>query len=573
MYSSPSFILLFYLYLHTQVINAQNLFFSFYSRADAVLEKTDILSGGFARTHSFLHIWDRRTAEQMLSDIDSIKTGEKLTKELGELYQILADKHSIPIPSKKENQFHTGNSYEGKSLLPNCRKQQKAVLSPSENFRPVAKCKPKAHWEFGKNILTNRTIFTNMKGGEVNGKIARNWFFYSSFEEIQAQFPAYIYQFQEKYGTLPGVGFYKSFKSKLYQTDQAYDFMNATGLLGWRISPVVKVEFGHNRHFIGSGVHSLLLSGYAPPFLSAKINAHFGKWHYQWLLGELSGGTRKDFPGDRLIPRKYIAIHTLSIKIRHNIHLGFFEAVVFSRSHSFDIQYLNPVIIYRVTEQMNGSADNMLIGIDLSYIFKRSAKFYGQLLFDEFKLGPLLLERKGWWGNKYSIQLGCKIPHFASIQKLDMQAELNLVRPYTYSHRDSMLSYTHFNQPLAHPLGSNFMEYLCVFDYYAGKNWFIKSTFVHILRGDDEEGLNWGSNPLTSNNTRVFEYHNRLLQGRRSKLFIFRMLIGYHFLKNGQINLNLQLRKKQMVISEKSETSLLIGIGFQLNTLSLPLNY
>ena len=43
--------------------------------------------------------------------------------------------------------------------------------------------------------------------------------------------------------------------------------------------------------------------------------------------------------------------------------------------------------------------------------------------------------------------------------------EYNLVRPYTYSHWNSS-SYGHYAQPLAHPLGANFDEFIVKLDYY-----------------------------------------------------------------------------------------------------------
>ena len=54
------------------------------------------------------------------------------------------------------------------------------------------------------------------------------------------------------------------------------------------------------------------------------------------------------------------------------------------------------------------------------------------------------------------IQLGAKYIDAFGIKNLDLQLEYNRVRPFTYSHRDSVANYTHYNQPLAHPLGANF---------------------------------------------------------------------------------------------------------------------
>jgi hypothetical protein len=56
------------------------------------------------------------------------------------------------------------------------------------------------------------------------------------------------------------------------------------------------------------------------------------------------------------------------------------------------------------------------------------------------------------------LQLGAKYINALGIKNLDLQLEYNRVRPFTYSHRDSVANYTHYNQPMAHPLGANFSE-------------------------------------------------------------------------------------------------------------------
>ena len=76
-------------------------------------------------------------------------------------------------------------------------------------------------------------------------------------------------------------------------------------------------------------------------------------------------------------------------------------------------------------------------------------------MLDEFTAKEMFANN-GYWANKYGIQLGGKYFDAFGVRNLDLQAELNMVRPYTYSHYDSTSNYTHYNQPLAHPLGADF---------------------------------------------------------------------------------------------------------------------
>ncbi|QEC50901.1 hypothetical protein [Anseongella ginsenosidimutans] len=53
--------------------------------------------------------------------------------------------------------------------------------------------------------------------------------------------------------------------------------------------------------------------------------------------------------------------------------------------------------------------------------------------------------------NKYGIQLGFKTFDLFRVKDLNWLLEFNTVRPYTYSQRDPLINYAHYNQPLGHP--------------------------------------------------------------------------------------------------------------------------
>ena len=207
----------------------------------------------------------------------------------------------------------------------------------------------------------------------------------------------------------------------------------------------------------------MLLSDNSPPYLFLKLSTRLGnRIQYTNLFTSLQN-TQAPLPqGDKLIPPKFAAMHHLSINLTDHINLGLFEAEVFSRDR-LDLSYLNPVIFYRYVESSLGSSDNAFIGIDLKGNFLSHFLVYTQVMLDEFRLRPLLAG-KGDWTNKFAFQLGGKYIDAFTVPNLDIQAEFNLARPYTYSHEASatvsagQTNYAHFSQPLAHPLGGNFME-------------------------------------------------------------------------------------------------------------------
>ena len=57
---------------------------------------------------------------------------------------------------------------------------------------------------------------------------------------------------------------------------------------------------------------------------------------------------------------------------------------------------------------------------------------------------------------------GIKYINAFNLRNFDLQLETNIVRPYTYQHNDSIDNYSHYNQPLAHPLGANFAEVIAI---------------------------------------------------------------------------------------------------------------
>ena len=80
------------------------------------------------------------------------------------------------------------------------------------------------------------------------------------------------------------------------------------------------------------------------------------------------------------------------------------------------------------------------------------------------------------------------------------------MRPYTYSHNDTVANYSHYNQPLAHPLGANFLELIGILRYQPAYRWNIEVKCIYYKQGLDSAGENFGSNILLNYNTRPREY-------------------------------------------------------------------
>ncbi len=369
----------------------------------------------------------------------------------------------------------------------------------------------------------------------------------------------------EQDNAIPGNGFFKDFESRAFGFQNGYDYLNAQGYFGVNISSNIGLQLGHGRHFIGEGIRSVFLSDFSNNYFYLKLNTRVWKLHLQNIFAELSSNSPNAKAGDLLLPKKYLAAHYLSFKASPVFTFGIYEAIVFSRNNQFELQYLNPVIFYRAVEQMVGSPDNITLGFSAKLNLLKRFQLYGQFLFDEFKYDELLIERRGWWGNKFALQGGIKYFNALGIDHLDVQIEANVVRPYTYSHRDSAANYSHDHQPLAHPLGANFQEIIAQFRYQPFPKWVFHGRLMYAEVGEDEPENNWGSNILTPNTSRVRDFDNNIGQGVSADIQLARLEITYQLFHNGFLALEGFYRKKDSIDNERDLETFYVGGRFSLN--------
>ena len=409
-------------------------------------------------------------------------------------------------------------------------------------------------------------LFQNQRGLEVRGTVDRKVFFHTNVIESQARYPGYVTDRVVEYQAVPGAGTYKNYNPRIVDVRNAYDFNVASAYIGLHVTPHVSLQLGHGRHFIGNGYRSLLLSDYANNGFYLKLSTRVWRFHYQNLFMELSPISQRQTSGNEKLPKKYVAMHYLNYKITPRLSVAFFEATVFNRSRQFEWQYLNPVILYRTVEGMLGSPDNVLIGLDGHWNLFRRFQLYGQVMIDEFLVSAVFKpEQKGWWGNKFGLQAGLKYMNALGVDHLDLQLEFNAVRPYTYSHYDSLNSYTHFNQPLAHPLLSNFKEIVGIARYQPTPRWLFEGRLMHARTGDNTATENWGANPLLNYGSRVQDYGNTVGQGTAATIQLAALDISWMLYHNLYIDAKVLLRKKNSADDARDQSTKLFGIGLRMN--------
>jgi len=345
----------------------------------------------------------------------------------------------------------------------------------------------------GKDENTNSSLWLTARGVEIRGMINKKLGFYTFVSDSQGLFPKYVRDFAQP-NSFPGEGLAKSPKLNT-------DFLSARGYITFRPLKSINVKFGHDQNVFGSGYRSLILSDNSSPYLFLRLDTQLGIFKYTNLWTSML----TDKINDGLRGKKFAAIHHLSVNLGKRFNFGIFEAEVFNRDSvggGYDLNYLNPIIFYRYIESYIGSQDNALLGVDFRWLVGKKGSIYGQFVLDEF-LTKYLFNGSKSWTNKYSLQLGGKYVDAFGIPNLDLQTEFNLVRPYTYSHKDGGRNYAHYGQALAHPLGANFREYLGIVRYKATSRLSIYGTFMLANQGKDTESHNYGSDILKSYDTRI----------------------------------------------------------------------
>jgi len=398
---------------------------------------------------------------------------------------------------------------------------------------------PIVQLQYLKEKNNDETLFQNSRGVAVRGRIAQKIGFAASIIDNQERDPAYVQAWESRFQSVPGAGYYKSFKGT------GYDYFDARGYFTFTAAKYIDVAFGYDRNFIGNGYRSLFLSDFSNNILFLKLNTRIWKINYQNLFMELH--TAEPRGPDRLLPKKYAVFHHLDVQVTPKVTVGLFEGVMFGRKDRFEFGYLNPVIFYRSIEQQNGSFDNSVAGMDFKINAFKKMQFYGQFLLDEFNLKEIR-KNNGWWGNKWGLQLGAKYVDAFGIKNLDLQIEHNRVRPFTYSHRDSVANYTHYNQPLAHPLGANFSEYIGIARYQPAPRWTITAKWFFWKQGLDSSVRNFGSNIFIPNRPpfRVGDYGYDISSGLLAKTTLASLLVSYELKENLFIDLSATYRKTEV---------------------------
>lgn len=341
---------------------------------------------------------------------------------------------------------------------------------------------PAFNFQFMKS--PEKSGYINTRGFSLNGNFSNRIIFSSTFFENQGRFPDYMNDFAEKYAVLPGFSRMKPYN------ENDWDYASATGVISFIANKNLTFRLGHDKLFIGSGHRSLLLSDVAFQQLFFQTSYSYKKIRFtnlsmQWINPNFNNIMNSDVETsvEGNYPRKFVSINMLEFAPSEKWNITLFEALVFYTENGyspFDIQMINPFIITRSLMTGFNNKNNLLVGLDLRYRFK-NVDIYSQLLIDQWQNSNLRIDNPA---NQFAYQIGAIAYDLFGVSGLHLLVEHNYVKAQCYANENPEISYTHYNQNIAHPGGSNFAEVLAKVQYRY-KRFPMQFQINYMLKGTD----------------------------------------------------------------------------------------
>ncbi len=414
-------------------------------------------------------------------------------------YRINELNRSIPFDSLRHVRYHSGKfarTWVGRKMV-----MESLVRVDSAKYQVFFD--PIFHMDYGYDMENGVGHALNTRGFVARGSIGRKLSFITTFYENQGTFLPYMTDWIKRNNTIPGQGWLKDFEmtngfySALRVQENGYDYLMASGLVSFTPTEAFNVQFGHDKHFFGEGYRSLLLSDAAFNYPFLKLTTKWKGFQYVHLLTQMQD-IRYPVQYETGYKKKWATFHYFSANIGKRVQVGLFEGIIFrtadnSGNGGFDWNFINPLMMVRPVQfEIQESPQNVVVGLNLKVIPFKGAAFYGQIAFDDLNFKEL--GTAGYIEQKLGWQVGFKAYDLFKLRNLNIQMEYNAVRPYTYQHEQSILSYMHHGQPLGHPMGANFHEVTGMFSY-RWKDLRFEMRTTYAIVGRDTAGLNFGNDP------------------------------------------------------------------------------
>lgn len=350
---------------------------------------------------------------------------------------------------------------------------------------------PAIFFAVGYDKRDHRSTYENTRGFRISGMLYNRLLFSSELYETQARGFHSLQVFVDSFSVVPQHNRAKPFRN------HAYDVASVFGCFSYRVNKHTHISIFRDIVHIGYGYRSLFLSNQAAPrtFLRIHTNQKFFAYDYLFdILQNVSLNGIINAPQSALggFQNKYASHIFLRFFTPFGVELGIFESVIWApfttAYNALHLKFFNPFPLSRTFYYGLNDKNNALLGCQLKVEPFPKLFIYSQYAVDQCDVQM----------QRAAIQIGAKLKISESIS---FQTEYNRIGAYMYAHYDVLQSYSHYNQPLAHPLGANLNELLGRFRITKGNVTFLMMmSYVSGGKDNDYEqnGQNVYANPDVS---------------------------------------------------------------------------
>lgn len=324
---------------------------------------------------------------------------------------------------------------------------------------------PLLNLEIGRELADDPrdiNLYKNMRGFMLRLNLGQKVSIESSFRENQANLPYYLSLRTRRNNVAYGQGRVKSF-------EEGYDFNMASSRITYTPTECLNIQLGHDKHFIGNGERSLLLSdlSFNYPFIRLQSEWLNGKLKYQNLFTLFQDIER--LPGDglseSLFSRKQGVFHHLSFSPNSVFNIGLFEGMIFpsldsSGNVGVPVSYWLPLMYLNSLTSGSKRNGNTLLGLDWSLELFKKVLLYGQgSLFDE-RLSNLSLQAGVKWfaHTNLSLQLESNMQFFDKKENLFMHYSESLNSPVLTEHNEFLVGINWQRKRILAKVHANYIE-------------------------------------------------------------------------------------------------------------------
>ena len=163
------------------------------------------------------------------------------------------------------------------------------------------------------------------------------------------------------------------------------------------------------------------------------------------------------------------------------------------------------------------------MAMDVTHRIGSGAVFYTSLLWDELQWLKIF---KPWWGNKFVFQTGWRQALLLKGHPFILSLDFSLSRPWTYTHKYPINTYSHFNYPLGFPYGPSAIFYAVKME-----GWLSLHHFISLQGGYLKKGTGLGTSVLDNYEDRnpALDKDTPVILGRERHGFVLNLNGIYEF--------------------------------------------